>query len=90
MYINSNEISFQNQLTIGRGTHKLYIHAQALEFYQCETNLTFIFQLSMWNKPSLLHLQQLMHQLLQCATTVEYMVLLKFLWSTIMTISLTI
>jgi len=33
------------------------LHAQALEFYQCETNSIFIFQLWMWDKPSLLQLQ---------------------------------
>jgi len=32
-------------------THKLYIHAQTLEFYQYGTNPTFIFQLSMWTNP---------------------------------------
>ena len=37
MYINSNEIPSQNQLAIGVG-HKLYIHAQTIQFYQCGTN----------------------------------------------------
>jgi len=42
MHINS--IPSQNQLTIRGVAHKLYIHTQALEFYQCGTNFTFIFQ----------------------------------------------
>ena len=40
----SNEVPFQNYLAIGGLAHKLYIHTQALEFYQCGTNSTFIFQ----------------------------------------------
>jgi len=44
MHISSNEVPSQNQLTIGRVAHKLYIHTQALEFFQCGTNPTFIFQ----------------------------------------------
>ena len=47
----SNEVPSENQLAIGGVTHKLYIHTQALQFYQCGTNPTFIFQLSMWDKP---------------------------------------
>jgi len=35
MYISSNEVPSQNQLAIGGVAHKLYIHIQALEFYQC-------------------------------------------------------
>ena len=41
MHISSNEASSQNQLAIGGVTHKLYIHAQTLEFYQCGTNPHF-------------------------------------------------
>ena len=41
MYINSNEVPSQNQLVMGRVTHKLYIHAQTLEFYQWETKSHF-------------------------------------------------
>jgi len=41
MHLNSNEVSFQNQLAMGGVTHKLYIHAQTLQFYQCGTNFTF-------------------------------------------------
>jgi len=37
MHISSNEVSSQNQLAIGGVAHKLYIHTQALEFYQCGT-----------------------------------------------------
>jgi len=37
--------------------HKFYIHTEALQFYQCRKNLTFIFQLLMWDKPHLLQLQ---------------------------------
>ena len=44
MHISSNEVPSQNQLAIGGVAHKLYIHTQALEFYQCGTNPTFIFQ----------------------------------------------
>ena len=57
MYISLNEVPSQNQLAIGGVAHKLYIHTQALEFYQCGTNPTFIFQLLMWDKSSLLQLQ---------------------------------
>ena len=42
MHINSNEVSSQNQLAAGGVTHKFYIYVQILQFYQCETNLTFI------------------------------------------------
>ena len=44
IHISSNEIPSQNQLKIGGVAYKLYIHTQVLEFYQCGTNLTFIFQ----------------------------------------------
>ena len=37
MYISSNEVPSQNQLAIGGVAQKLYIHTQALEFYQCGT-----------------------------------------------------
>ena len=37
MHISSNEVPSQNQLAIGGVAHKLYIHTQALEFYQCGT-----------------------------------------------------
>jgi len=37
----------KNQLAMGGVTHKLYIHTQALEFCQCGTNPTFIFQLAL-------------------------------------------
>ena len=49
MYISSNEIPFQKQLVMERVAHKFYIYAQILQFYQCGTNPTFIFQLSMWD-----------------------------------------
>ena len=44
MHISSNEVPSQNQLAIGEVVHKLYIHTQALEFYQYGTSSTFIFQ----------------------------------------------
>ena len=44
MHISSNEVPSQNQLVIGGAAHKLHIHIGALEFYQCETNPTFMFQ----------------------------------------------
>ena len=47
MHINSNDVPSQNQLAIGGVAHKLYIHTQALEFYQCGKNPTFIFQQKM-------------------------------------------
>ena len=44
MHMSSNDIPFQNQLVIGGVAHKLYIHTQAFEFYQCGTIPLFIFQ----------------------------------------------
>jgi len=60
MHTNSNEVPSQNQLAIGEVAHKFYIHAQTLEFYQCGTNPTFIFQLSMWDNPPLFQIQQVL------------------------------
>ena len=37
MYISSNEVPSQSQLAVGGVVYKLYIHTQALEFYQCGT-----------------------------------------------------
>ena len=51
IYISSDEDPSQNQWGIGGVAYKLYIHTQTFEFYQCRTNSTFIFQLSMWDKP---------------------------------------
>ena len=52
MHISSNEISSQNQLTIGEITHKFYIHTQALKFYQYGTNPTSYFNFNVGQTPT--------------------------------------
>jgi len=44
MHINSNEISFQNQLTISGVTHKFIYILKPINFLQCGTSPTFLFQ----------------------------------------------